>query len=185
MVFKSEAIPNAYPEIMAVSDYLFSEFISEDGLKRYLCTYYLPVSQLKSKIDIHVDIKGMVCENDKLLIFTHSTETDGVSEFDPEKDEITRLADFPFGNIHNTCKIDENNTLVASDNGIYLFDRHYFHFSLFSSDYADSLVYEPLNKYIYLVNDRNIKEISYPGGAVTRVVNTDYPISSFNLIYNK
>ncbi len=185
IVFQSPSIQNVSPEILTASNYIFAGFVSDNGINHYLLTYYRPTSQIKSKINIFEKITGMICENGKLLFFGKLNGGTSISELNPEKDEITHLLDIPYKGLRKVCKIDENRSIIATDQGLFIFDRYYTHISSFSAHLANDLLYDPIGKELYVIEDQDVYILSYPNATELGTISFEYNLSGFNLIYNK
>lgn len=167
-------------------DYVFAACVPKTPEDLLLALYYRGTGVQKKSWTTETVITGIESSgNNFLLIVNDGTDVKAL-EVETEELNLTEKAALENNSAHHTLKIDDRYYLVQCDNGIYRYDHDLIRFELFLDGIQSSkMVYEDLDRNIYLIAGDDILVYAYPGGFLAGSFSPGEEILDFHILYNK
>ena len=168
----------------ADENYLYAEMVSLSGAVREFSAFYRVTGAVRAQRLVSDDIMALQAFQGKALLISNSETNTILSEFDPDDMLITDLKSMLRQEISSTLKINENDFLIFTEDGLMLYEYDVNYISEYlPGSYAFGR-YDHLNDRLYLVRDSAV-EIFNPIASFPTIIPFNEPVKDFHLIFNK
>jgi hypothetical protein len=167
-------------------DLLLVDVQSNTGGNTYIYTYYTGTGSEKQKLfSTFKVIEFFAYDNKNVIIVANESGQGTLKLYDPYANVLTNIRPVP-GKIFCSVKINENEYLIGTENGIFLYN---YYQSLLTNvlpgKIAQKLQYDNLSSRIFVVCENQIEKIKYPVMVLEHISTFSDIILNIHLQYNK
>jgi hypothetical protein len=172
-------------KIFASQKYVYAYLVSLSGAEKYLATWHRATGMPQSRLSVAEEIVRFLPDGQDVAVFANSVEGGYIYRFEPDENILTRLHALENKVILDAVRVDDQNFLISTITGIYLYNSYYDLLSLYRSGRFDRIIYEPVHNNLILEAGNKVEFIGYSSGTTLDELTFSNPVLDVHVIYNK
>ncbi len=187
-IYKSETFHHAEPRLLvSTNNYVIAEFVDAFSSDKFLVTFHNPGGKMFGSKFFEGNVIDLIhTTGEKILVFSNLEGQGSISQYDATYNTLSTLHPFYSGVFIDAAKMDNDNYIISSSAGIYLYRLSNNSLTPLLSDFKDAKIEcNTVSQQFYTCSANEMRVYSFPNPVLLQSIPLPDTVVDFHLVYNK